>query len=412
MCSRDHERSRPTERAWRRIAGSRRSHGAGRGLRAVGRSTFRIGRLLGVPIGVHPLWLVVVGLITWGLGSTYFPDADPGLSETAAYALGLLSALGLYAGIVLHELAHAVVARRHGIRVEEIDLWLLGGVARLEGEAKSPGDELRFAAAGPAVTAAIAGLLGIVRLVVGDLLPVWGLALLDYELAVNIAILAFNLLPAFPLDGGRIARSLMWRHHGDRDRATAAAARGGRVFGWGLMALGALSFLSGAIGGIWFALIGWFLVMASTAEAEASRVAHALGAQTAGDLMSAPAVSLPAGITVTDAIGTGFARHLFGAFPVTDGDGRAIGVVTLKDVRALPGHRREVTPLGTLAHRDPELRIEPARPASSLVADPAFIRVGRAIVVNDAGRPVGVVSLTDVQRRLRAAGLAADRPAA
>jgi Zn-dependent protease len=370
-------------------------------------SAFRIGRLLGVPIGIHPLWLVVVGLITWSLGSTYFPDADPGLSETAAYALGLLGALGLFAGILLHELAHAVVARRHGIRVEEIDLWLLGGVARLEGEAKQPGDELRFAAAGPAVTAMIAGLLGIIRLTVGDQLPSWGLALVDYELYVNIAILVFNLLPAFPLDGGRIARSLMWRHHGDRDRATAAAASAGRVFGWGLAGLGALAFFMGSIAGLWLALVGWFLIVASAAEAQASRVAHALGEGTAADLMSAPAVSLPATLTVADAIAAGFARHLFGAFPVTDGEGRAIGIITLSDVRALPGPQHAVTTLAAVAHRDPELLVEPTHSASALVAEPAFRRVGRVVVVDSTGRPAGVVSVTDIDRRLRAPGLPA-----
>lgn len=371
----------------------------------MGGSTFRVGRLLGIPIGIHPLWLVVVGLITWTLGSTYFPDADPGLDERAAYALGLVGALGLFAGIVLHELAHAVVARRHGIRVEEIDLWLLGGVARLEGEAKEPGDELRFASAGPAVTAVIAALLGIVRLVAGDRLPAWGLALVDYELYVNLAILAFNLLPAFPLDGGRIARSLMWRRHGDRDRATATAAGVGRAFGWGLVALGALSFFAGAIGGLWFALIGWFLIVASAAEEQASRVAHALGGLTAADLMSAPAVSLPATLTVDEAIVAGFARHLFGAFPVTDAEGRAIGIVTQSDVRALPSSQRAVTALGAVAHDDPGLMVEPSRPASDLISDAAFRRVGRVVVIDPAGRPAGVVSVTDIDRRLRAGGL-------
>lgn len=371
----------------------------------MGGSTFRVGRLLGVPIGIHPLWLVVVGLITWSLGSTYFPDADPGLSETAAYALGLVGALGLFAGIVLHELAHAVIARRHGIEVEEIDLWLLGGVARLEGEAQEPGDELRFAAAGPVATAAIAAVLGIVRVTVGDQLPSWGLALVDYELYVSLAILGFNLLPAFPLDGGRIARSLMWRHHGDRDRATATAARAGRAFGWGLVGLGALTFLSGVIGGIWFALIGWFLITASAAEAQASQVAHVLGERTAADLMTAPAVSLPATLTVAEAIVTGFSRHLFSAFPITDGEGRAIGILTMGDVRAMPGPQRAGTVLGAIAHDDPELLVEPSHRASALVADPVFKRIGRAVVIDSAGRPAGVVSVTDIDRRLRAEAL-------
>jgi Zn-dependent protease len=371
----------------------------------MGRSTFRVGRILGIPIGIHPLWLVIVGVITWSLGSTYFPDADPALSETAAYALGLLSALGLFAGILLHELGHAVVARRHGIEVEEIDLWLLGGVSRLEGEAKQPGDELRFAAAGPAVTAVIVALLAIILVAIGGQLPLWGRALLDYALFINVAILVFNLLPAFPLDGGRIARSLMWRHHGDRDRATATAGRLGRAFGWGFVALGALAFLEGLIDGLFLALVGGFLIIAGGAEARASEVAHALGDRTAADLMSTPAVSLPATLTVADAIELGFARYLFSAFPVTDPAGRAIGIVTLRDVQAMPAPQRAITTLGALAHRDPELRVEPSHSAFAVLADPVFRRVGRAVVIDSAGRPIGLVSITDIERRLRAEGL-------
>jgi len=369
------------------------------------RSTFRVGRVAGIPIGIHPLWLVIVGLITWGLGSTYFPDADPGLSATAAYALGLVSALGLFAGILLHELAHAVVARRHGIEVEEIDLWLLGGVSRLEGEAQAPADELRFAAAGPAATAVIVVVLAIVWIAIQGYLPAWGRALLYYALFINVAILVFNLLPAFPLDGGRIARSLMWRHHGDRDRATAAAARLGRAFGWGIVVLGILAMFAGFIDGLWFAMLGGFLIVAAGAEAQASIVAHALGDRTAADLMSAPAVSLPGTLTVADAIELGFARYLFSAFPVTDSEGRAIGIVTQGDVRALPEPQRDTTALITIAHRDPELRLDPSRNATTLLSDPVFRRVGRAVVVDTAGRPIGVVSVTDIQRRLRAAGL-------
>jgi Zn-dependent protease len=369
------------------------------------RSTFRVGRIAGIPIGIHPLWLVIVGLITWSLGNSYFPDADPGLSTPAAYALGLVSALGLFAGILLHELAHAVVARRRGIEVVEIDLWLLGGVSRLESEAQQPGDELRFAAAGPAATAVIAVVLALIWIAIAAQLPSWGRALLDYALFINVAILVFNLLPAFPLDGGRIARALMWRHHGDRDRATVAAARLGRAFGWGLVALGILAMFAGAIDGLWFAILGGFLIVAAAAEAQASVVAHALGDRTVADLMSTPAVSLPGTLTVADAIERGFARYLFGAFPLTDPEGRAIGIVTQGDVRALPVPQRDDTAVITIAHRDSGLLLDPSHSAAALLNDPVFRHVGRAVVVDSSGRPVGVVSATDIQRRLRAAGL-------
>ena len=145
------------------------------------RTTLHVGRLAGVPIGIQPLWLVVVGLLTYVLGHDYFPSEDHGLSPTAAYGLGLLSALALFAGIVAHELGHAVVARRRGVAVQEIDLWLLGGVSRLEGEPREPGDELRFAAAGPAVSAVILVIVAAVRILAGDGLPDWARAFLDYR---------------------------------------------------------------------------------------------------------------------------------------------------------------------------------------------------------------------------------------
>ena len=365
----------------------------------------RIGRLAGIPIGIHPLWLLIVGLIAYSLGHDYFPSADGSLGTTAAYALGLLSALMLFAGILLHELGHAVVARRHGITVEEIDLWMLGGVARLAGEAKTPADELRFAAAGPAVTAVIAAVLGIVRLSVGASLPDWGRAAVDYQLYVNGAILVLNLLPAFPLDGGRILRSLLWRQTGDRERATATAARAGRMFGWGFMAVGAFAFFSGYAGGLWFALIGGFLVVASGAEAQSSRVECALRGRTVGQLMSAPAFTLGADATLADAVTTGFARHLFSAFPVVDGTGKAVGLLTLDDVRRVPEDRRAVTLVAAAVHRDADLLVSRDSPAAELLKVRAFQRLGRAVVVDDHGGAIGLLSVTDLERRLRADGL-------
>jgi Zn-dependent protease/CBS domain-containing protein len=376
------------------------------------RATLRLGRLAGIPIGVQPLWLLVVALITFALGHDWFPTEDPGLGEAAAYLLGLVSALALFGGIVLHELGHAVVARRHGVEVDEIDLWLLGGVARIHGEPERAEDELRFALAGPAVTAALLAGFVALRLGIGGVVPAWARALLDYQVYVNAAILGFNLLPAFPLDGGRVARSLLWRHMGDRERATDIAARVGRVFGIGLIALGVLAFAGGAVGGLWFALIGAFLMAAAAAEAQQLHLRSALGAVTAGEVMSAPAVALPAELTLAEAVDEGFAAHLFTSFPVIDAQGRAVGVLSIDDVRAVPPARRGTVTAIEAAQRDTGLLAGPAAPAVELLACPAFQRVGRAVVVDAGGRPLGVVSVTDVQRRLRAGGLTPRRPAA
>jgi Zn-dependent protease/CBS domain-containing protein len=364
-------------------------------------STLRVGRLAGIPIGIQPLWLVIVAFLTYTLGHDYFRVEDPGLTSSAAYALGLASALGLFAGIVLHELGHAIVARRRGIAVDEIDLWLLGGVSRLHDDARRPADELAFALAGPAVTAVLLVVLGALSLAVGDALPAWGDALLTYQLLVSAMILAFNLLPAFPLDGGRVARSLLWRRYGDKDRATIEAARIGRAFGWGIGALGALTFVAGAAAGIWLMLVGGFLVIAASAEARHTRIEQAFGATTVGEIMTSPVVTVGERWTLRDAAAQ-FATHLFTAFPVVDGAGHAVGILMIDDVRHVPPIERLTTTVGDVASRAPELLVDPATPISDVLERPDFGHAGRAVVVDERGAAVGIVSITDIERRMRA----------
>ncbi len=235
-----------------------------------GRS-YRIGRIAGIPIGVSPLWLVIVALITWTLGASYFPEQVHGISTGAAYALGLASALLLFASILAHELGHALVARRRGVEVEEIDLWLLGGVSRIRGEAHAPRDELRYAIAGPAVSAVLAICFGAAAVLLPSSTPAAISALVEYQALINGVILVFNLIPAFPLDGGRVLHALLWRRSGDRVRATETAASVGRGFGYLLIALGALELVAGAPEGLWLALIGFFIISAAGAEASAAR---------------------------------------------------------------------------------------------------------------------------------------------
>jgi Zn-dependent protease/CBS domain-containing protein len=368
----------------------------------------RIGRLAGVPIGVHPLWLVIVALITLALGRDYFPSEDPALGNTAAYLLGLASAMTLFLGILLHELGHAVVARRHGLEVEEIDLWLLGGVARMTGEPDAPRDELRFALAGPAVTAVVLAAFGALRLAAGDALADWLRAFVDYQLYVNAAILVFNLLPAFPLDGGRVARSLLWRQMGSRERATELAARVGRAFGFGLVVLGIVSFATGGVGGLWLSLVGGFLIVAAGAEAQGAVVERSFAGRSVESLMTTMPATLRGDLTVEEAVVVGFARHLYSAFPVVDADDRVLGVIVIDDVRAIPPLQRGQLTVADAARRDPVLLVAPDTPATALLALPAFLRTGRAVVVDEERRPLGIVSVTDIQRRMRADALLPD----
>jgi Zn-dependent protease len=366
--------------------------------------SIRVGRLAGIPIGVQPLWLVIVALITVSLGAVYYPDEAPGIAPAAAYALGLLSALLLFASILLHELGHAVVARRHGVEIEEIDLWLLGGVARMSGYPRRAQDELRFALAGPAVTLAIAALFGAIALALPASAPEWLTALVTYQAMINAIILAFNLLPAFPLDGGRVARALLWWRRGDISSATETAARIGRGLGYVMIGLGVLGFLTGGFGGLWLALVGLFVVAAARAEEEGLRVRVALSGRAAGRLMSFPAVTLPAEMSDAEALAEHFVAERLTAFPVLR-DARLAGLVDLETVKRVPPERRAGTTVGEVAFYDEDLVVAETQDVADLLERPAFARVGRAVVRTADGR-LGLLSITDVTRVLRALELA------
>jgi Zn-dependent protease len=365
----------------------------------------RLGRIAGIPIGIQPLWVVIAALLAWSLGDTWFPDHVDGIAPAAAYALGAFGALLLFAGILLHEIGHAVVARRHGVDVEEIDLWLLGGVARLRGEPARPVDELLFALAGPAVTAVLLAVFaGAWLLAPGG---GWLDATFEYQVLVNATILVFNLLPAFPLDGGRVARALLWRIDHDRVRATNQAAAAGRAFAVLLAAAGVLAIGAGLLTGVWFLLIAAFLYVAGDAEARVVRLEAALGGRRVADI-AVPPICLPASATIAQALETGFAAHRFTSFPVIDADGRALGLLTLEHVRAVDPASRAWRTAGELADRDPQLRLGADEPAVAALQRPAFARVGRAVVVDADGRPIGLLSRTDVERTLRVGDVAGD----
>jgi len=370
----------------------------------MGMRSIRLGRLAGIPIGVQPLWLVIVALITLSLGAAYYPDEAPGIAPAAAYALGLLSALLLFGSILLHELGHALVARRHGVEIEEIDLWLLGGVARMSGYPQRALDELHFAIAGPAVTLVIAGVFGAIALALPGSAPQWLEAVVVYQATVNAVILVFNLLPAFPLDGGRVTRALLWRHRDDISSATETAAKIGRGFGYGMIGLGIFSFATGGFGGLWLALIGLFVIVAAKAEENGLRVRLALGGRSAGRLMSCPAVTIPAATTVEDALQLYFLAAKHPAFPVVDG-GRVLGLAELGAIERVPPQRRGCLTVAAIADPDPDLVVREDQDVAEMLEHPAFLRIGRAAVLTADGR-IGVLSITDVNRVLRALELA------
>jgi Zn-dependent protease len=366
-----------------------------------GRS-FRVARIAGIPVGVSPWWLVVLALFTWVLGDSYFPEAVPGIAPAAAYGLGLATVLLLFASILAHEFGHALVARRHGIEVEEIDLWLLGGVARMRGEAHEPNDELGYALAGPAVTALVAAAFTAAALLLPASAPAEVRALVEYQAYVNVAILVLNLLPAFPLDGGRALRALLWRHGGDLAGATRRAAAVGTGFGYVMIALGVLDFIAGGPTGLWLSLIGFFIVTAARQEAAGVEIRETLGGLNAGALMSTPVRSLPADSSISEVAASPLLADGYVAYPVTDREGRAIGLISATELLTLARGDTGPRPVGEYADRDPGLLVAPGEDVTELLARPAFARSGRAVVIDEAGRPLGLLSVTDLTRVLSA----------
>jgi Zn-dependent protease/CBS domain-containing protein len=360
----------------------------------------RFGRVAGIPVGANWSVLVVLWLLCWSLAASYLPEADPGHGRAAYWAAGIVAAVVFLASLLAHELGHALVARRVGVGVEGITLWLFGGVSKLDAEASTPEAELRIAVVGPGVSFALAGLFGLVALGADAIAAPSLVATVAWWLAlINVILAVFNLIPAAPLDGGRVLRAWWWMRKGDRLEATVAATRSGRVFGYLLIAVGVLEFAAGAgIGGIWFVFLGWFLLSAAQAEFRHAMLVDALGDVRVADLMTAGPVTVAAEMTVQALLDEVMLSHHCSAFPVVTAAGATVGLVTLGHVRAVEPARREGTTVGEVATPLDEVVVASAGdPAPDLVARLQGSRDGRALVF-ESGTLVGIVTPTDVMR--------------
>ncbi len=370
------------------------------------RASFRLGRIAGVPVGVNWSVLVIFILIAWALSASLFPRSYPGHSAVAYVAAGLAAAVVFFLGLLAHEVAHAVIAKRNGIAVEGITLWLFGGVSELKGEAKDPGAELRIAGIGPLVSLVI-GLFFAGIAVVLALVGVHGLLLgaLSWLAGINVLLAIFNVLPAAPLDGGRLLRAVVWKATGDRTKASVVAARAGWGLGILLIGFGLWRFLVGAgIGGLWLALIGWFLIGAAGMEERQARMGSALRGVRVADVMTPQPQTASGEMTVADFVDHYLFAYRHSALPLTE-DGRPVGLVTLDRVRGIPADRRASTTLAEVACRADELVLaSPDEPLTELLPRLSECADGRALVVTDQ-RLVGIVSPSDISRAVQRGNL-------
>lgn len=377
------------------------------------RPTIGLGRWFGIPVGLNLGVLVIIALVGAGLAFGLLPAQFPDRPAVGYAVAGLAGALLLVLSILVHELAHAMVGRAKGVEIEGITLWLLGGVARMRSEPRTPRDELAVTAVGPVASLALGLVFGVLSAAAAAA-PVDELAaaVLGYLAAANIVLAVFNLLPAAPLDGGRVLRAAVWWWTGDRFRAATVAARAGRIFGFGLIGAGIaqLLFLPG-LGGIWLALIGLFMVHAASVEEEQARTSSRLYGVRARDVMSDSLVAAPPESRVDEFIDEVALRRPHSTYPLVDDRGRLTGLVTLNRIRAVPAQRREDTRLHEIACSPEDVpTTTPEEPVTELLARMEGCSDGRAVVLDGEQRVIGVVSPTDIARMASAADLRAADP--
>ena len=371
----------------------------------MGRGSFSIGSVAGIRILLHPTWLIIALIVTLGIALSDLPALFPGWSPVAYYGLGAVVAVLFFASVLAHELSHALVARRFGMEVRDITLFIFGGAATLEGEAKTPGQEAVIALAGPACSVALGiALFGAAQLIDHQLfreLSAW-LGLINLSLAI------FNLIPAFPMDGGRVLRALLWRIRGDQFVATRGAALVGRLFGYLLIAAGIWMAAAGNFSWLWLALIGWFLSNAAGATVTQLSIQRTLAGVKVRDVMEEQPASVSPNESVADLINERLARGDSRSFLVRHADGGLAGIVTLTDVRRVPRDDWPaarvtdiMTRFGDLAVVSPDQDVEKALEVLQ------EREVNQLPVVEDDGRTVvglltraGILRLVDARLKL------------
>ncbi len=388
---------------------------------ATGQGGLTLFRFRGIRVSVDYSWFFVLFLVIWWLSGFYRDVLGPNTSDLLPYLLALVSALLFFASILLHEFGHALVALRNGIGIDGITLWLFGGVARMERDTDSPGVEFRVAVAGPLVTLAIAFIctaIGVAltgpeefrraALTEGNTAIGAVPAVLGWLASINILVLIFNLVPAFPLDGGRIARAIAWKKTGNRASATRFAARLGQIFAYVLMGLGLLSLINGnVVGGVWLGVLGFILNSSAKAAVAQSKVASKVEGISVADLMDPGPPVIPASAKLATALDDFFNPYGWPWFAVTDPDGRFLGLLAEETVRNVPPAQLETEVVADHMAADggeAHMAIKAEAPLEDALDREELPRLGGLMAVDSDGRVVGLLTAQSVQRSMGADG--------
>jgi len=363
------------------------------------RQSFRLFRVGGIDVGIHPSWLIIFGLVTWSIATGFVPAALPAIQPPEAWAIGVAAALLLFASVLVHELAHSFVATRRGLPVHSITLFLFGGVSNLTAESKNPGTEFQIAIVGPLsslVIAAVAYVIAIQPL--DDRIAI----VFAYLAFVNFALAVFNLVPGFPLDGGRVLRSIVWSATNDLRRATEIASAAGQVVGWAMMLWGFWQVLSGNVfNGIWIAAIGWFLQNAAVASLQQTVLESRLRKLRVSDVIRPD----PSGVSANTPLPELIARFMLPgarrAVAVVDDAGILAGIVTLSDVtRVVPEERGRYRVADVMTGRDRLATVTPSTPLRAAI-DALGSGDFEQVPVVDGPRFVALLTRADVMREIQ-----------
>jgi Zn-dependent protease/CBS domain-containing protein len=363
-------------------------------------SSVRLGRIAGIEFGVNWSWLVVFALIVWTLASGIFPSTNPGLSKPTHIAMAVVAAFLFFLSILLHEFGHALQARREGIEIDGITLWLFGGVARFKGSFRSAGAEFRVAIAGPLVSLALGVLFVLIALINGLSSAVDGVAAwLGY---INLTLLVFNLIPAPPLDGGRVLHAALWRWRGDFVWATRVGANVGRAFGYLLIAGGLAMFIfQSSFSGAWLAFLGWFLLNAATAEARYLLTQQALSGLRVGDVMTPNPVVVSPDTTLGEFMDKIVLSQRHTTYPVVDDD-KPVGLLPFRCVASVPRGEWDVRRVrDCLISLDKVPVLGEVKDAVDALAELSQSAGGHGLVVSNGGL-AGIISTSDLARALEA----------
>ncbi len=364
--------------------------------------SLNIGKIFGVKIKIHYTWLIIFFLITWSLANGYVPLQFPGLSEVTYWIIGIISAISLFISVLVHELAHSYVALKQGIAVPNITLFFFGGVSQIAEEPKSPNQEAKMAAVGPLSSFAISALFVLlwfiaVRLDLGPFI----IAPFSYIALINALLGGFNFLPAFPLDGGRVLRAVLWKWKNNLLTATKASIKISEAIAYIMIGTGFfMTVVYSMFTGLWIVFIGWFLKSGSEASLKQTIISQALSDVKVKEIMNSQVVSISPALTIADAVEQYFSNYTHRGFPVTK-DGMVQGIITFEDLKNFMKDESQSTLVGdVMTPKEKMIVVSPDEPAVEAILKFSKNNIGRLPVLK-GDKLVGIITRSDLMKAIR-----------